>query len=197
MFRYDEYCIDGEVWKEIPRYEGLYEASSLGRIRSVDGKVTYSTRHGRRVWNGRILHNKTKVPRKEGYKVDLWKNRKPDNWIVARLVCMAFHGAVEFKKHGGDRITVNHKDGDRLNNKPENLEWLTLKENIRHGFENGLYRQCVTILIQKNGCGKKFRSQAQASNFLGRNNGYINLRIRNGKKVATTSAGEKYEIVLF
>ena len=60
MFEYDKYCLDGETWKDIPNYEHLYQASDIGRIRSIDGKQTFTKKHGIRTWKGRILKNKTK-----------------------------------------------------------------------------------------------------------------------------------------
>lgn len=55
MFDFDIYCLPNEKWKDIPDYEGIYQASTLGRIRTVDNKITQSTRHGTRMWRGRIL----------------------------------------------------------------------------------------------------------------------------------------------
>ena len=141
MFEVDEYCLKDEIWKDIPLYEGIYQASNLGRVRSVNGKKTHSKRHGIRTWKGKILKNKTKIVNAHtGYRITLWLNKKPKDWLVARLICLAFYGIPTgiAIKGTGNRITVNHKDGNRLNNRVENLEWCTLKENIRHAFRNGL-----------------------------------------------------------
>ena len=123
MFNYEDYCLDGEVWKHIPNYEGLYQASNFGRIRSVEGKTTESVWHGTRVWKGRILKNKTKIPQECGFRVTLWKDKKSLDLLVARLVCMTFYG-VPKNMNNKDvklRMTVNHKDGNRFNNNIENL----------------------------------------------------------------------------
>ena len=197
MFKFDEYCLEGEIWKPIPFYEGLYEASNLGRIRSVDGKITYSTRHGLRKWKGRILKNKTHIPNKTtGYRISLWKNKKSKDWLVARLVAMAFIGIPENFEHKlvKKRITINHKDGNRLNNKVENLEWISLKENIRHAFDTGLMSstQKPIILIDRNQIAKEFKSMSATSRYLNRNVGYVSLCLKKGKKKAKSKDGKEY-----
>jgi hypothetical protein len=196
-FRIDEYCIEDEIWKPIPIYEGLYEASSLGRIRTVDGKQTHSVRHGVRTWRGRILKNKTKSPNLQtGYRVTLWKDKKPKDWLVARLVALAFYGIPTGYsiKNTAQRMTVNHKDGNRLNNKAENLEWCTLKENIQHAFKNGLYAEHKVALVIDETFYKEFRSKSKASLWLGQNVGYISGRLIKNKNTAFDRNKTKYEI---
>ena len=199
MFNFDTYCMEGEVWKPIPFYEDLYEVSSFGRVRSVEGKVTHSKRHGIRVWKGRILKNKTKeVNAQTGYRVSLWKHKKSKEWLVARLVAMAFLGIPKgfYLKDTGKRMTVNHKDGNRLNNNINNLEWVTLKENIQHAFKNGLMpTQHEIILIDKETSQSKvFRSKAQASIFLGKCENYVSGRLSKNKSIAICKEGKEYII---
>jgi hypothetical protein len=92
---------------------------------------------------------------------------------------MTFHGLPE-----NQRMTVNHKDGDRFNNHIYNLEWLTLAENIRHGFETGLYHtQQQITLISEDGCKHTFRSLSQASKFLGKSHGYISDHLKSNKEI--------------
>ena len=172
-----------EIWKDIPFYEGIYEASSFGRIRSKEGKVTYSELHGKRVWKSRIIKNKQKkVNPQTGYRVTLWKDKRPKDWLVARLCCLAFHGIPEnFElKNTGKRVTVNHKDGNRLNNHISNLEWMTLEENIKHGFDNGLYSSSkITKLTNLNtGEELEFNSMSKASLHMGYNFRYISEKTK-------------------
>lgn len=177
MYNNKDLNLPNEIWKPIPDYEGIYEASSLGRIRTCEGKTTSSTRYEVRHWKSKIIkyRNCTDV-RKIGYRVSLWKNKKPKDFLIARLVCSAFYGKSD--------LTVNHKDGNRLNNCIENLEWLSLGDNIRHGFETGLYHsQKQTALLDNNGVKRKFRSLSQASLFLGRNVNYINTQIKRNNKI--------------
>ena len=183
-----------ELWKDIPNYEGLYEASNLGRIRTKDGKVTYTKLHGERKWKQRILKpKKCRDYNLCGYRVSLWKDGKHKDFLVARLVCTTWHENLIDTK-----MTVNHKDGNRLNNRIENLEWLSLSDNIRHGFENNFYKQDKTVLISCETNEKfEFRSQSVAGEFLGRNHGYINCLIKNKREFATRKDGKiyKYEVI--
>ena len=111
-----------------------------------------------------------------GYRVDLWKNGKPKTFLVARLVATTFlENLIDTK------MTVNHKDGNRLNNNVENLEWLSRAENIIYGFENGQYKQTPTILYNEEE-RKEFRSMSEASRFLGKTHTYIAYCIKNNKK---------------
>lgn len=129
-----------EIWKDIPRYEG-YQASNLGRIRTHN-KVTYTKKHGNRHWKDRILHFKPsttsnhKSKQGMGYRVDLWKDGKPKTLLVARLIATTF-----IEDLINTKMTVNHKNGNRLDNRVENLEWLSRADNIKYGFQNGQYPQ--------------------------------------------------------
>lgn len=173
-----------EIWKDIPNYEGIYEASTCGRIRTKTGKTTLTQRHGVRCWKSRVLKPKGMEPH-TGYRVSLWKNGKPQDWLVARLVAMTFLG---IPKTG---LTVNHKDLNRLNNNIENLEWLSLGDNIRHGFENGAYPQVKIKLIDPKGIEIFFRSLSQASKFLDRNDGYVSGQIKCNREIRN-AVGELY-----
>jgi len=180
----------GEIWKDIPGYEELYQASSLGRIRSKEGKITHSIRSGVRKWKSRILKPKNCADQSLiGYRVTLWKNKKAHDYLVARLVCTTFYENLL-----GSNMTVNHKDGDRLNNRIENLEWMTRKENIQHAFETGLQTAQKSVSLEHNGVVLIFRSLAQASEFLGHNHGYVSLAIKNGRRI-TDTLGREYKVI--
>lgn len=100
-------------WKIINSTYGLYEASSDGLIRHVG----FSTRRQQRVL--------TPVPNRAGYlRVCLWVNGARLNKSVHRLVAEAFHGP--------STLQVNHRDGVKSNNRPDNLEYVTDQENKRH-----------------------------------------------------------------
>lgn len=109
-----------EIWKSIPGFS-FYEASSLGRIRrSVGGNGAVS---------GRVLSPGVV----SGYlKVSPFINGVGKQVSVHRLVALAFHGVPD-----GER-QVNHIDGNKRNNTPSNLEWVTASENVRHAFRTGL-----------------------------------------------------------
>lgn len=180
-----------EQWREIPGYEHLYEASDLGNIRTCDGKTTSSARFARRVWKQRVLKPKyawRKGRNKKDARVSLWKDGTEKTWLVSRLVSLTwcpgyFEGA-----------TVNHKDGNPLNNKADNLEWISIAENIQHGFRTGLFPQITCVLIDEHDKRHAFRSLSAASCFLGHNNGYLSGRIKKGRTTATADNGAKYII---
>lgn len=174
MYNSVDYSLPGETWKEIPGYEGIYEASDLGRVRSVDGKVTNSVRCGRRRWKGRIL--KTRGDNySTGHRVSLWKDKVSRDYLVARLVGLTFLGIPDDPK-----MTINHIDGNRFNNCVPNLEWLSLADNIRHAFSSGLVSSSQKTKLRAYGNVYEFDSLTEASAFLGRNHGYISSCLSRG-----------------
>lgn len=167
-----------EQWRFIPGYEGLYEASTDGRIRSAEGKITSNARYDVRHWNQRIMKQKYQK-RNNGKNVDakvcLWKNGVEKTFLVSRLVAMTW---CDGYKEG---LTVNHKDGNPLNNSADNLEWLDIKANIVHGFENDLFTtQTKCGLTSEDGDTTHFRSMSEASRFLGRSVGYVSNHNKRG-----------------
>lgn len=105
-----------EVWKDIEGYEGLYQVSNTGQVKSLNYKG-----HGVvKLLKQDIIHN--------GYKrVSLVKNGKKKNYLVHRLVAIAFlpnpHGYKE----------INHIDENKVNNMISNLEWCSRKYNMNYG----------------------------------------------------------------
>lgn len=108
--------ISGEIWKDFLEYNN-YEVSSLGRIRNKNtGKLL----------SGRI--------NEDGYRIVklTYKKYHHDVWFTHRVV------AFVFIKNPRKHKEVNHKDGNKLNNSVENLEWCDRQHNMRHAFDNGL-----------------------------------------------------------
>jgi hypothetical protein len=165
-----------EIWKDIPNYEGIYQASNLGRIRTAPNKKTFSRRNGVRYWKIRVLKGRGDNA-KTGSRVSLWKDGKVKDWLVARLVAITFLG-----QPSKDANTVNHINGNRLDNNINNLEWLSLADNIRHAFDTGLMPQRKIMLINKD-CEMVFRSMSAASKHIGRNSGYISFCIKNNRNI--------------
>jgi len=110
-----------EIWKDVNGYEGLYQVSNLGRVRSLERKAT----DGRQI-NERILKPAFDVGKY--LTVALHKNKKQKTHKVHRLVAFAFIKNPNNKPH------VNHIDGNKSNNRVDNLEWCTQLENNRHSF---------------------------------------------------------------
>lgn len=184
-----------ELWKDIPGYEGLYQASNLGRIRSAPRKTTSSARYKVRVWKTRII--KPKIERRYrdskgnvDERVDLWKNSEHKTMLVSRLVAMAWVDGYE------PTLTVNHIDGNPSNNTPENLEWVTIGENVTKGFREGLFEKCCkdVALISPTGEIHYFGTLRAASKFLGKNNGYLNERQKRNYKTGIDSNGTHWLI---
>lgn len=180
-----------EEWRPVPGYEGIYDASSLGRIRSTPGKITSNARYSKRVWKERIL--KPKYPlssKRRDARVTLWKDGASKDFLVSRLVASAWLGVPD------QEMTVNHINGDYTDNRPANLEWVTLRDNIKMGYATGLYKsiQKSVILTPDDGPPIVFSSMCEASSFLGRNHGYISNLLVNGKCVAVAKNGASFEI---
>lgn len=178
-----------EYWREIPGYEGLYEASNFGRVRSKEGKKTHTDYHGNRQWKSRIM--KTKKMKDGCIQVSLWKNGSHKDHLVYRLIATAFLGVPPNEKY-----TVNHKDGNRENNSVENLEWMSLADNIRHGFRNGLY-PTKQVVLKNDAFAVALRSEAEASRFLKRNHGYVSNRLKRKHNTCKSKNGVVYEIIVF
>ena len=117
-----------EIWKDIPDYIGIYQVSNLGQVKSLDR--TINTNNITKKCKGKILSNWINS---KGYaSVVLWKNARQKTFKAHRLVCLMF------LENPLDKEQVNHKDGDKLNNCIDNLEWCTNLENMRHAYKTGL-----------------------------------------------------------
>lgn len=108
-----------EIWKDIPEYEGLYQASNMGRIKSL--KRPYRVKE-------KIL--KPAIIRNGYYIVSLCKNLKVKHYMVHRLVWEAFNGQIP------ENMQVNHLNEIKTDNRLENLNLMTAKENLNWGTRN-------------------------------------------------------------
>lgn len=129
----------GEIWKDIKGYEGIYQISSLGRVRSLYRPVGDGTK---RHWHGRVLQP---TGNGNGYLiVGLRDNGVRKNHYVHRLV--AEHFLEGWKKD----LEVDHIDYNRHNNAAENLRMVTRQENIDHSYD----RICESIKKRKRRTGR-------------------------------------------
>ena len=114
-----------EIWKDAFGYEGLYQVSDHGRMRSIDRKVINKLGHPRQ-FKGKIIFQS---PDNKGYmKVGLWRDNKTTTKKVHRFVAIAFIDNPEKLPQ------VNHKDGNKGNANASNLEWCTNQFNQIHSF---------------------------------------------------------------
>lgn len=118
-----------EIWKDVKGYEGIYKVSNLGMVKRLSTEVFC------RAWKKRRVKEKVLKPciNTHGYyALNLSHKNKKAPQRLHRIIASAFVPNPENKKE------VNHKDGNKLNNALDNLEWVTHRENGIHAYENGL-----------------------------------------------------------
>ena len=183
-----------EIWKDIKGYEGLYQVSNLGRVRSLDRLVKYTKQYKDKqvetthMFKGRILGGGIK----DGYRgVILTVDGVNKDYMVHRLVAQAF----VYNDDPEHKIQVDHKDNDRSNNTAANLKWVTPRENQLHSIQLGTH---VTQLPYKKkqvkdvDTGKIYSSMSEAEDEFGIPHGRISGAIRSGQRVY----GHKFELVI-
>ena len=122
--------IQDEVWKDVEGYEGLYQISNFGNVKSL-ARIVHSEKRSDYKIKEKILKQSDTTT---GYKkVELHKgNEKRKSFKVHRLVAQAFIPNPE------NKLEVNHIDGNKHNNNVNNLEWVTSSENKIHAFKMDL-----------------------------------------------------------
>lgn len=147
--------MDYEIWKPITNCEG-YEVSSVGRVRHNNKilKPYLQTKpHSKRVVYSLKIRGK--------------------QCLVHRLVALAFLGE--------SNLTVNHINGNTLDNRVENLEWCTLNENIKKGYANGLFKNIqkpIKLINKTTGKEMSFRSISEAERYIGKSYDYFSKKIK-------------------
>jgi hypothetical protein len=111
-----------EIWKDVPGYEGLYQVSNLGRVKSLYRTIT--TKSG---ISKPIKEKIRKAPINcYGYKITtLSNNGKQKSYSVHQLIAIVFLGHIP----SGNKLVVDHIDNNKLNNKLENLQIISNREN--------------------------------------------------------------------
>ena len=170
-----------EEWKDIKGYEGKYQVSNIGNVKSLNYNHTHKEK---------IL----KLGKADSFfkycTVDLFKDGKHNRHFVHRLV------AQEFIPNPNNLPQVNHKDGNKLNNKVTNLEWITQSENVKHAYETNLIKHKRKAVNQYDLNGrfiKKWNGVREIQRILGYSSGALCDCCKGRQK---TAYGYKWEYAI-
>lgn len=171
-----------EIWKDIEEYEGKYQVSNLGRVKSL------------LFINGNIIKKREKILKELGENkylhVTLWKNHKGKNYSVHQLVAKAFiENPNNYKE-------INHKDENIRNNKADNLEWCDHKYNINYGTRTKKVKEKMQVSVVQYDLNGNFIKEWDCMNDAIRfyNNKHI-VDVCKGKRISANNYIWKYDIL--
>lgn len=178
-----------EVWKDIEGYEGLYQISNMGRVRSVDRTVVKGVGHENKTnvfYKGRVLKHGTDS---WGYAFVILQNQGKKCVLVHRLVANAF---LDNKQN---KMQINHIDGNKQNNAVCNLEYCTPSENMKHAAKLGLTKTRHIAMVDGSTGNDimQFHSIEDAQRYFGREKGTNIENCLNGR--SKTAYGYKWRYV--
>lgn len=152
-----------EKWKPVAGYEGYYEVSDMGRVRSVDHLSRTGIKHSQvRLVKGHVLKPHIK---RSGYQaVDLSKQNVVKTVLIHKLV------ATAFLPKDADDVEVNHKNCIKSDNRVSNLEWCTSRENKDHAKENNRYHNPRKKAVRCKQTGQIFESSYKAAEWVNEHN---------------------------
>jgi len=182
--------IEGEEWRSVSGYEGLYMVSNLGRIKSLKREIR------KNIWINDKIKSQNLGGSKKYLVITLSKDKVKKTMNTHRVVAIAFIDNVENKK------CVNHKNGVQTDNRAENLEWVTYTENMHHAFNTGLIENAkgwdsktakpVNQLTMEGEIIKTFPSALAASKAMGSGLGNIS-EVCNKKRYRKSMFGFRWE----
>ena len=171
-----------EIWKDIEGFEGYYQVSNLGQVKSLDREVIYS--------DGKVHHHKGRLIKpstnQKGYlQIHLQRQDDKLDITVHRLV------ALHFVDGYAEGLQVNHKDENKLNNRADNLEWCSPTYNVNYGtnlqrkgfaYKKGEYTQrCKRLVVYVDDVKLgEYNGYKEASEALGVSSVYVS-QIANGR----------------
>ena len=179
--------LENRMWKAIRGYEGYYEVSDLGEVRSLDRVVTEkSGKHqGKRRFlkgsNMKLTESKGNNRNQGYYVVNLHKDHKTQVIPVHILV------ARTFIPNPDNLPTVNHKDGNKHNNFASNLEWVSYADNNIHALHTGLRKPRGNVIMQYTVDGKyvaTYKSACEAARVTGFSRGAISHCLNGRTKIS-------------
>ena len=155
-----------EIWKDIKGYEGIYQVSNLGNVKSLLRQVKIGN-------NKRVIAEKLLTPIKttNGYYCVNFTHNNRKQYLVHRLVAEAFYGT-------NIDLVVNHKDFNKQNNRLDNLEFCTQKENIYHSCIGGRNGR----LILNTQTHIYYYTIKEAAETINKNEDYLHKRLANELK---------------
>jgi hypothetical protein len=148
-----------ENWKDIPGFEGRYQVSDLGRVKSLSFMQRYLLRNGREAYRKTDERILAQQPNNRGYYlVHLHQDNQRTALTVHSIVARAF-------LLGPPSETVNHRNGVKTDNRATNLEWATYSENHLHAVEYRLNKRAIPVVAPS---GRRFPSINQAEEIYGK-----------------------------
>lgn len=164
----DNFILENEIWKDIPNYEGLYQASNLGRIKSLE--------RFRKGANGSLVTVKEKIlkPQIDGidyYGVCLYKQSIKKTCKIHRLVWLAFNGPIP------EGLQVNHINEIKADNRLENLNLMTAKENTNWGSRNERAAKKLSKVVLQFDLNDNFIKEYQSAHQVERELGFASQNI--------------------
>ena len=171
--------MENEVWKDIPDYEGLYQVSNLGRIKSLNFNKTGKEK---------IMKPRTG---NRYYMIALWKNGIRKDYLLHRII------AETFIPNPQNKPFINHKDENCFNNSINNLMWCTHKENMNWGTRNERISKAnkgkvipknIREKISKSNKGKKISEEQKE--YLRKIRTGIKLTEEHKKKISISNKGK-------
>lgn len=164
-----------EVWKDVAGYEGLYQVSDMGRVKSMPHVVRRKSKWDEGLFIEHVSKECIMSPDvARGYeRVRLFKGGKVKRFLVHRLVAEAF-----IPNNDKSKTIINHLDGNKRNNTVGNLEWCDNSRNVRHAYEMGLRR-----INEKHPCSKLKNDEVKEIR-----------RLRQVERLTCKQLGEKYGV---